>query len=714
MYFDSNKEYPLRHEARLDGGTEPGYAFTDFSEKLELEKIFKSLNWLYSLLDTGRGGYYLYNLNINDLSVRVHIYIKRITFGGREKRHKEKRAQFSAGLDRAGYNAKDKELCLMLGIYKRGKDWKPVICAWDINDWGYNIGRAFNCFINVEYIAQAYKADDLVESRSAANQIVYSFTADKFYKYLEEKKNIRVYASGLENDQNNRPFVSDLFSSNIGSETVPNYMDLFQCIIDILKSDKFGGSACVREIESETAYRLKLSENARIKIHNQIESSRTELGYQLAWARTYLKLAGLIYSPERSFWALTSEGWQTQNIDRIDIITKAKGKDAQEEFEQDDQKIEAENGIEVENTDFTASEISYPFDASKVDIRTRTMSLDLILKRLDHEEIDVNTGFQRKSGLWDNGKQSRLIESILIRFPLPAFYFDGSNDDMWLVVDGLQRITALNKYVNKEEFGLTGLEFLTEYTGKKFSQLPGFLKRRIEEFEITAYIIAAGTPADLKYNLFKRINTGGLTLSDQEIRNALNQGTASTFIRELSLLPSFRLATDYSVSDDRMLDQEFVTRFLAFYMLDFDQYYPSTMDMYLNKVMSKLAEYQYDEEFKDKYLLMVKNKFDRSMQVARTIFGINAFRKIYRRDSRRNPINKALFDSWSVTLSKLSLSEQSTLIDRKEILLDKFIHLMNTNEDFENAVSSSTGDMTRIKRRFAEISEIVQSTLDKL
>lgn len=703
-----------RCEAGLDGNIEYGETFTDFDERKELENIFSSQGWVSTLLRIGRGGYYLYSLQIDDLFVRVHIYLKKITFGGREKRPKEKRAQFSSGLDRAGYSAKNEELCLMIGIYKRQKDWPPVICAWDINDWGYNIGRAFNCFINVKYIARAYISNDLEESRSAANQIVYSFTPDKFYSYLDKKKNINAYAIGVESYPQKAMEVENLISSNMSIETVPIHTDLFQCVIDILKSDKYGGKAGVNEMESDAANILKLSENARTRIHNTKEGSRTELGYQLAWARTYLKLAGLIYSPQRSFWALTSEGWEIQTVDRVEIITKAKGKNAQEEFEQDDREIESENGIEVENKDSAASEINYPFDASKVDIRTRTMSLDLILKRLDHEEIDLNTGFQRKAGLWDDGKQSRLIESILIRFPLPAFYFDGSNDDMWLIVDGLQRVTALNRYVNREEFALTGLEFLTEYTGKKFSQLPSFLKRRIEEFEITAYIIAAGTPTDLKYNVFKRINTGGLTLSDQEIRNALNQGTASCFVKDLSLLPSFRLATDYSVPDDRMLDQEFVTRFLGFYILDFEQDYTSNMDTYLNKVMSKLSEYQYNDNVKDENLLMVKNDFDRGMQTARAIFETDAFRKRYDRESKRSPINKALFDSWSVTLSKLSSSEQAILIERKGVLLDKFIHLMNTNEDFENAISSSTGDKTRIRRRLSEISGIVQSTLNEL
>ena len=102
------------------------------------------------------------------------------------------------------------------------------------------------------------------------------------------------------------------------------------------------------------------------------------------------------------------------------------------------------------------------------------------------------------------------------------------------------------------------------------------------------------------------------------------------------------------------------------------------------------------------------------MKTASVLFGTDAFRKRYNRNSKRSPINKALFDSWSVTLCKLSESEQDILIERKEILLDKFIELMNTNEDFNSAISSSTGDKSRIRRRFTEISKIVQSTLNQL
>ncbi|MEA1969475.1 MAG: DUF262 domain-containing protein [Thermodesulfobacteriota bacterium] len=71
-----------------------------------------------------------------------------------------------------------------------------------------------------------------------------------------------------------------------------------------------------------------------------------------------------------------------------------------------------------------------------------------IIERLKLDEIDMNTDFQRHADLWTSAKMSRLIESILIRFPLPAFYFDVSDDDNWLIVDGLQRLSSIRKFAS--------------------------------------------------------------------------------------------------------------------------------------------------------------------------------------------------------------------------------------------------------------------------
>jgi len=369
--------------------------------------------------------------------------------------------------------------------------------------------------------------------------------------------------------------------------------------------------------------------------------------------------------------------------------------------EQEIEKID-ESSAPVDGT--TLPDITEPINVPKIDIRGQLMTLDLLIRRLQRKQINLYPEYQRLPELWNPQRMSQLIESILIRIPIPVFYFDGSNE-IWEVVDGLQRLSTLKRFVvekGDEALRLIGLDYLIEFNGKTFDELPLFLQTRIEETQVMVYIINPGTPDLIKYNIFKRINTGGLILTPQEIRNALNQGIPAQTVKELAGCNEFRLATNNKIPTERMEDGDFVTRFIGFYE-DYSKYQPD-LDTWLNKGLNGLIKISPIQ------LNQLKNDFKKSMLAMHDIFGIEAFRKIYKEGERLKPINKALFDTWSVNMSKLSPEEIKILIRRKKRLKDGFIKLMNL-EEFDIAISRSTGDVQSVRRRFEKIADLIKQTL---
>jgi Protein of unknown function DUF262 len=350
--------------------------------------------------------------------------------------------------------------------------------------------------------------------------------------------------------------------------------------------------------------------------------------------------------------------------------------------------------------------IVQPFDPAKIRVETKPMSIDLLLQRIKHEELNLTPDFQRQSSLWKPVVQSRLIESILIRIPLPAFYMDATEEDKWTVIDGLQRLSTLKAFILDETLLLEGLEFLDQLNGKTYSELPRNYQRRIQETQITVYSIEKGTPPEVKFNIFKRINTGGLPLSSQEIRHALNQGQSTELLKDLADLPEFLKATTWSIPRDRMVDREFILRFLAFMITSPETYKSSEFDSFLNDTMQKINRMTSEE------IDHLRRKFHNAMSAAIEIFDRDAFRKRYTEDSSRYPINKALFEAWSVNLAQVSSSEIEILKSRKSLLRKGFIKLMG-HWKFENSITQGTGDTSRVKSRFGLINRLIRYCLQE-
>lgn len=355
----------------------------------------------------------------------------------------------------------------------------------------------------------------------------------------------------------------------------------------------------------------------------------------------------------------------------------------------------------VEKIDEGEGVITTPYDPSKTSIVTKQQSVDSLAKRIEHGEIDMAPEFQRRADLWSAEKMSRLIESLLIRVPLPSFYFDGSDDNRWLVVDGLQRLSTFKRFLVAKDLELIGLEYLTDYNGCRFERLPRDLQRRIEETQVTLHIIQAGTPTEVKFNIFSRINTGGLSLTPQEIRHALYQGPATRLLAELAESEEFKQATDGSVSPRRMADREMVLRFLAFTLTPYAEYKHDNLDDFLNEHMRRLN--QLPVARRDG----LAKRFRRAMISAHSLFNERAFRKPSDPGERRFPISKPLFEVWSVALGRCSRQQLACLVSRSNELYAAFESRI-ADQDFYHSISVSTNNAIAVRSRFSVIEEIIE------
>lgn len=365
------------------------------------------------------------------------------------------------------------------------------------------------------------------------------------------------------------------------------------------------------------------------------------------------------------------------------------------------------SGIEVEQTTASLTEIKDPFDPEKIDVKTKPMTVGLIMERVrgGDEEIDLMPDFQRRAGIWDENRKSRLIESLLLRIPLPVFYVASDQDDRWSVVDGLQRITTLKEFIHDKSLALQGLEFLKHLQGNKFDDLSRQMQRRIQESEITVNIIQPGTPPAVMFNIFKRINTGGLPLSAQEIRHAIKQGPATNLLRQLAESDEFKQATNNSIRDERMADRECVLRFCAFSITPPGQYVTGDLDALLIQTMDQINSWP------EVRTIDLSNRFKTAMRAANQILGKAAFRKYYGKYYRMSPINKALFEVWAVCLSALSPEEVKHLTRNSNIILERFSKLMK-DYDFLASISTATGTVANVRRRFKEIDNLINEALD--
>lgn len=372
-------------------------------------------------------------------------------------------------------------------------------------------------------------------------------------------------------------------------------------------------------------------------------------------------------------------------------------------MENNDNNFEEEI-IDIEDTSSGSDSIIRPFNPNEIEIETPPYTIGYLIDRLSFEEINLNTEFQRENNLWSDIMQSRLIESILLGLPLPAFYFDTSNKK-WDIIDGLQRCCSIDNFCVKKNLKLTGLEFLGYrdgvqfLEGKSFDTLDRTLQRSIITRPITVNLVKKADKK-VRFILFKRLNTGGLELTPSEIRNAVFQGVPADIIKKLAKSDSFINATEGRIPTKRMQDRDFVSRFVAFYLLGYQNYEPG-LDDFINSSMEKLEKSD---------LKLLENDFTRAVNLASEIFGNDAFRKRTDIKDGRKPVNKAYFEVITVLFSKLKISEIDSLRNNQKLLKRNLIVLMN-NFRYSNSLSGGTGTKDSVNIRFSWFKQVLEKSV---
>ena len=400
--------------------------------------------------------------------------------------------------------------------------------------------------------------------------------------------------------------------------------------------------------------------------------------------------------PEKEIDFVTYAGGGVQSVVSVDGV-----KDADTVGKEQRSELPSDRGIEEESEDPESGAVEHPFDPAKIKVRTIPTLVGQLLSRMEHDEIDLAPDFQRKSGIWNAEKKSRLIESLLLRIPIPVFYVAADADEKWAVVDGVQRLSTIRDYV-KGEFPLTRLEYRSEFDGLRHGDLPRPMQRRIDETQFVVNVIEPGTPPEVTFNIFSRINTGGMPLKGQEIRHALNPGPVRDYLKALAESDEFVKATAGSISPNRMDDRACVLRFLAFHMAPWEEYSGSSLDGHLDAAMKKINAMGQDRRN------ALAADFGKAMRAASRIFGDDAFRKRYVRSDSRRQVSMPLFEAWSVQLARCPQERIDRLVERRDEVRERFMSLLNQDPEFEKAISASTGTPRRIRKRFAAIRDLVQ------
>lgn len=357
--------------------------------------------------------------------------------------------------------------------------------------------------------------------------------------------------------------------------------------------------------------------------------------------------------------------------------------------------------FEIDEEMFEETEKNEEVDLSgkrKIDFSGKDADIDGLYRQYQRGRLLIQPNYQRKY-VWDSKKASLLIESILMNIPIPIVYLAATPEDKINVIDGQQRLTSIfsfidGKFPDGKEFKLTGLQVLTELKKKRFTELEETLQNKILDYSIRTITFTADSDPDLQYEIFSRLNTGSVSLNDQELRNCVYRGPFNEFVKELASDKEFLALLGLKEPHKRMVDVELVLRFISFYKKTYINYKPP-IKVFLNDTMRELSNLSDDDKKK------IRNAFRTAVINLTSFLGDKSFKRFKivngKGEWEKTRLNVALYDMLMDSMARI---ETTVLMRHLDALREAYIDLMVSNQTFIDCITISTSEALNVSKRF--------------
>ncbi len=323
--------------------------------------------------------------------------------------------------------------------------------------------------------------------------------------------------------------------------------------------------------------------------------------------------------------------------------------------------------------------------------------------------IDLAPKHQRRHR-WTDKRKSKLIESFIMSIPIPPVFLNEESGGSYSVIDGRQRLIAISEFM-KGELTLSGLEVFENFNGKTIRHLPQDYVDKLENlYTLRALIVIRETTKHVMLEVFTRVNTGGVQLNPQEIRNATFQGPLNDMVMELSQSERFhsllriREKTRSSIWN-KMKDAELVLRYITF--KDKWSEFPGPLKTNMDNYMKK------NQYIRKQEIEKIEHDFNRTIGVVGAFFGKYAFRRWNPERGRRGTwfkaVNSAIYDAQMFSCQDFD-SEQAT---GKETAILEGMKSLFEDDKFNEYVSRGTNTPEFFRNRIQMVKGMVLAAIER-